>query len=104
MKAVRALVSGQVQGVGFRQSCRHTARRLGLVGWVRNLADGRVELLCQGPPGAVDRLIDWVWTGPTAARVSSVESDVVAADPNLSDFLIQPNPGKDRRKPGPQLA
>ena len=65
-----------------------------MVGWVRNLADGRVELLCQGPPGAVDRLIDWAWTGPRGARVNSVESDVVAADPQLSDFLIQPNQAK----------
>ena len=94
MKAVHAFVSGRVQGVGFRQGCRQAARRLGLVGWVRNLADGRVELLCQGPPGAVDRLIDWAWTGPRGAWVSSVESDVVSADPNLSDFLIQPNQAK----------
>jgi len=65
-----------------------------LVGWVRNLADGRVELLCQGPPGAVNHLIDWTWTGPRGARVSSVESDVVAVDGKLSDFLIQPNQAK----------
>lgn len=100
MKTVHAVVSGQVQGVGYRQSCRHRARHLGLVGWVRNLADGRVEFLCQGPPDAVDRLIDWAWTGPSAARVTSLESEVVAGEPNLADFLIQPNPAKTRDNQG----
>jgi acylphosphatase len=96
MKTVRAYVSGRVQGVGYRQACRQTARHLGLVGWVRNLADGRVELLCQGPSDSVDRLIDWAWTGPSAARVTNLESEVVADAPHLADFLIQPNPAKTR--------
>ena len=91
-KAVYALVSGHVQGVGYRQGCRHTARSLGLVGWVRNLADGRVELFAQGPDDGVDRLLDWVWAGPAAARVSGVETDVVAPDATLTDFFIQAGP------------
>ncbi|MGH8946393.1 MAG: acylphosphatase [Acidimicrobiia bacterium] len=102
MKTVRAVVSGRVQGVGYRQTCRQTARHLGLVGWVRNLADGRVELLCQGSPEAVDRLIDWAWAGPSAARVTNVESEVVAGDSNLADFLIQPNPAKTEDDQGPR--
>lgn len=101
MKAVHAFVTGRVQGVGFRQSCRQRARRLDLVGWVRNVADGRVELYCQGRPEQVDELIDWAWSGPSAARVNSVESEVVPTDPNLSDFLIQPNQAKTGDKPGP---
>jgi acylphosphatase len=101
MKAVHAFVTGRVQGVGFRQACRQTARHLGLVGWVRNLADGRVELLCQGQPEQVDRLIDWVWSGPSAARVVSVESEAVPADRKLADFLIQPNQAKTRDQRGP---
>lgn len=102
MKTMRVLVSGRVQGVGFRQACRQRARHLGLVGWVRNLADGRVELVCQGPSEAVDRLIDWVWSGPSAARVTKVESEVVADQPYLADFLIQPNPAKTRDDTGPR--
>jgi acylphosphatase len=65
-----------------------------LVGWVRNLADGRVEILCQGSPESVDRLIDWAWAGPSAAQVTNVESEMVAADRHLADFFIQPNPAK----------
>lgn len=91
-KAIHARVSGRVQAVGFRQSCRQVARSLSLVGWVRNLADGRVELFAQGPNDAVDEIIDWAWVGPAAALVSSVETDVVAEDPTLTDFFIQPNP------------
>lgn len=95
-KAVHVYVSGRVQQVGFRQTCRSIARSLDLVGWVRNLADGRVEIFAQGEPEDVDQLIDWAWSGPTAARVSGVESDNVAVDGTLADFYIQPNPMKDR--------
>lgn len=91
-KAVHVLVSGQVQGVGFRQGCRQAARSLGLVGWVRNLGDGRVELFAQGRDESVDRLLEWVWSGPSAARVTGVESDVVARDSTITDFFIQPGP------------
>ncbi|HUG31588.1 MAG TPA: acylphosphatase [Acidimicrobiia bacterium] len=91
-KAVHVLVTGHVQNVGYRQGCRQTARSLGLVGWVRNLADGRVELFAQGSDEGVDRLLDWIWAGPVAARVSGVETDVVAPDVTLTDFFIQANP------------
>lgn len=91
-KAVHAFVSGRVQQVGYRQSCRSVARSLDLVGWVRNLRDGRVELFAQGEAGNVDELIDWTWSGPGAAQVAGVESDTVAMDRTLTDFFIQPNP------------
>lgn len=90
-KAVHFVVSGVVQGVGYRQSCRHVARSLGLVGWVRNNPEGTVELLAQGDEAAIDVLTAWVWDGPSHARVSGVESDVVAEDATLADFFIQPN-------------
>ena len=93
-KAVHVLVSGLVQGVGYRQGCRHAARALGLVGWVRNLDDGRVEIYAQGGDAGVDRFLDWVWAGPAPAAVVGVETDVVAVDETLSDFFIQPNPAR----------
>jgi acylphosphatase len=65
---------------------------LNLVGWVRNLADGTVEIFAQGPDEGIDRLLDWVWAGPSGARVTGVESDVVAEDRTLTDFFIQPGP------------
>lgn len=97
MKAIHVYVSGQVQGVGYRQGCRHRARSLDLVGWVRNLADGRVELFAQGGDEAIDSLVDWVWAGPSMARVTGVETDVVAPDATLTDFFIQPHPRGMRR-------
>ncbi len=88
MTAVHAFVTGRVQGVGFRQSTRHRARSLGLIGWVRNLRDGRVEVWAQGPASDVEALVDWLWQGPPAARVRGVESDDVSPDRTLQDFLI----------------
>ncbi len=92
MKAINAFVSGRVQGVTYRQSCRQVGRSLGLVGWVRNRTDGRVEVWAQGEADACDRLADWLWTGPPAARVSGVETDTVAPDLTLRDFFIHPDP------------
>jgi acylphosphatase len=88
MKAVHAYVSGTVQGVFFRQTCRQTARRLHLIGWVRNRPDGRVEVWAQGPETAVLALEEWLWSGPPRAVVTGVESHDVPVDSNLQDFLI----------------
>jgi acylphosphatase len=72
-------VSGRVQGVGFRASLRHEARRAGVTGWVRNRADGTVEALLHGTPEAVASLIAWARRGPSAALVSGLRE--AAADP-----------------------
>lgn len=95
-RAIRAHVVGQVQRVGYRQSCRRIARSLDLVGWVRNHSDGSVEILAQGESGSVDRLVEWAWTGPVSAAVIGVESETVPVDPNLTDFFIYPDPEKSR--------
>ena len=69
----RALVAGRVQGVWFRESCRDQAQAAGVSGWVRNLADGRVEVVLEGPAGAVDGVLAWCRRGPRRARVDRVE-------------------------------
>jgi acylphosphatase len=73
-KRVRVVVSGDVQGVGFRWSTREEAAGRGLRGWVRNLSDGRVEAVFEGPPGDVDAIVAWCRTGPKWATVSRVEA------------------------------
>ncbi len=94
-KTVRAVVSGRVQQVGFRQTCRQKARSLGLVGWVRNLRDGRVEVLAQGGADAVDELVSWLWTGPAGALVTGVESESVSGDQTMRDFFIHADPARN---------
>jgi len=69
---------------------------MNLVGWVRNLDDGSVELFAQGEPDSIDKLVEWLWSGPGPARVTGVESDTVALDITLRDFFIHPNPAKTR--------
>lgn len=63
-------ISGRVQGVGFRYSCLDEVE--GVRGWVRNLPDGRVEAVFEGPGDAVDRAVDWCRRGPPSARVTEV--------------------------------
>lgn len=70
--AVRCLVSGRVQGVYYRSATANEAQRLELDGWVKNLADGRVEVVAAGAADAVTTLTGWLWKGPPAARVESV--------------------------------
>jgi len=70
-------VTGRVQGVWFRDSCRERARLEGVAGWVRNRADGAVEAEFEGPPAAVERMIEWCRTGPSRARVDAVDVTTV---------------------------
>lgn len=70
---VRLCVDGRVQGVWFRQSTWEQADRLGVSGWVRNLPDGRVEAVYEGPRAAIDEIVEWTRRGPERARVTAVE-------------------------------
>jgi acylphosphatase len=76
----RVLVSGDVQGVFFRDTCRRVARDNGVAGWARNLSDGRVEAAFEGEPDAVEELVRWCRSGPPYARVDDVE--VIDEEPN----------------------
>lgn len=71
-QAVRCVVTGRVQGVYFRAATAEEAARLTLDGWVKNLADGRVEVVAAGEPAAIAALAGWLWKGPPAARVDAV--------------------------------
>jgi acylphosphatase len=78
----RVFISGRVQGVWFRESCREQATSLGITGWVRNLSDGRVEAVLEGPDGAIERMVAWCAEGPRHADVDSVE---VATEPVIGE-------------------
>lgn len=69
----RVIVHGRVQGVWFRGSTEDEARAAGVCGWVRNLSDGRVEAVFEGPAEAVDALVAFCRRGPRHARVERVE-------------------------------
>jgi acylphosphatase len=86
-EARHVLVSGRVQGVWFRDTCCEQARNLGVAGWVRNLADGRVEAVFEGPSAGVDRMVAWCHEGPSRARVDAVEVSVRTAV-GLAGFRI----------------
>jgi acylphosphatase len=77
--ARRVVVSGSVQGVFFRDSCRQEARETGVAGWIRNTPGGEVEAWFEGDPEAVERLVRWCREGPSSADVTGV--DVADEDP-----------------------
>ena len=81
MRVVRlAIVSGRVQGVFYRASTASKARDLGVTGHARNLPDGRVEVLACGESESVRALVEWLWIGSTASKVTAVEvSELEAA-------------------------
>jgi acylphosphatase len=83
MRRVRVHVDGRVQGVFFRETTARRARTEDVSGWVRNLPDGRVEAVFEGPPDAVERLIEWCRAGPELAVVDEVE--VVEEEPQGVD-------------------
>jgi acylphosphatase len=83
-KRVRVVVTGRVQGVWFRDSCREQARAESVGGWVRNRADGAVEAEFEGPPAAVDRLVEWCRHGPPRARVDAVGVETIPATGDMT--------------------
>jgi acylphosphatase len=82
-------ISGRVQGVFFRDSTRQQARAAGVAGWVRNLHDGRVEAVFEGPRDAVQRVVQWCHSGPAYAHVTHVQVDWEPPTGQEQDFRIR---------------
>jgi acylphosphatase len=85
---VRLLVSGRVQGVGFRYAAREAASECGAAGWVRNLPDGTVEIVAQGSAAAIACLRTWAEKGPRHGRVERVSEEPLPPSP-LTGFEIR---------------
>lgn len=83
----KVFVSGKVQGVFFRESAKRKAVELGVVGWVVNLDDGRVEMALEGD--RVDEMLDWVREGPPSAQVEKVEVEEIETSRDLQEFKIK---------------
>jgi acylphosphatase len=83
------LVEGRVQGVSFRAYTEHKGSDLGLQGYVRNLPDGRVEIVAEGPEDALDKLEQWCWQGSPAASVSAVRAESRPVSGGFSGFVIR---------------
>jgi acylphosphatase len=89
IQARRFLVRGRVQGVGFRWFVERQAHILGIAGWVRNNADGAVEVFAQGTSEQINNLHAQLMQGPRAARVDTVEVSEVPVSQGLKNFRIE---------------
>ena len=85
--ARRYLISGRVQGVGYRAFAAHAASRANVAGWVRNLADGRVEVYAAGTAGQLDSFEGWLRNGPRFAEVRGFEVTDAAVAKTILDTL-----------------
>ena len=86
--SVRLLVNGKVQGVYFRLNMQQIAMKNSVFGWVRNLADGRVEALLEGNKNDVDKTIEWSKKGPKNARVDDLKIDYLQYEGKFASFVI----------------
>ena len=77
MKKIQVIVSGKVQGVGFRKYTQNKAEQLGVVGFVQNLSDGTVKIVAAGEDDRVDALINWAKSGSPPAKVDNLEIETM---------------------------
>lgn len=82
-------ISGDVQGVAFRDSTRQKAEELDLNGWVKNMPDGRVEALFEGPANAVQEMLDWCKEGPSQATVEDVDAEHESSEEDPEGFEVR---------------
>jgi acylphosphatase len=90
MKRISAIVSGRVQGVGFRYFVLRVAQKLKLDGWVRNLGSGDVEVVAQGEPAVLEELLRRLRTGPSGAYVQNVAVEWGEVVPEPAGFDVRP--------------
>ena len=86
MKRLHLLIAGRVQGVFFRANTQKKARELGLTGFVRNLPDGQVETLAEGPEDHLKTFLAWCRQGPPSSQVTSVKTQWEKAPPKYPSF------------------
>lgn len=89
LRQLRMIVSGRVQGVGFRYTARDEAQDLGLKGWVRNRPSGEVEIVAEGREDVLKMLAAWAHLGPPAAHVSRVHEEWSEYTGKFADFRIR---------------
>jgi acylphosphatase len=87
-QCIRCWVSGRVQGVWYRAFAQEKARELGISGYAKNLPDGRVEVLACGSDNALEKLRQWLWQGPSHAKVDHVHWEPVAKENCEEEFYI----------------
>ncbi len=87
-RRIHAFIAGHVQGVGFRAYTQEQAEHLKLTGWVRNLPDGRVEAIIEGPTSATRDMIDRLHLGPTGSRVDEVKINDETPDGSFTGFKV----------------
>lgn len=88
MPEVWIKVYGDVQGVGFRWTAREMARSTKLTGYARNVLDGTLEILAQGPKEVLEKYVAWIKIGPSLARVDKIETEFREPKDAYSDFEI----------------
>ena len=88
-KRVHVFYAGRVQGVGFRMTAEETAQHVGVVGWVKNLRDGRVEILAEGEEEALERFLEAIKVGPMKNFISQVECSWGSPSGSYSEFDIR---------------
>ncbi len=88
MERIEIIVTGRVQGVAFRWYTVQEAKRLGLVGWVRNRPDGSVRMMAEGPRSRLEALLLWAGHGPDHARVDTCNHTWQQATGQVDGFLV----------------
>ena len=89
MKRVHVHISGRVQGVFFRAETQRVAQGFNITGWVRNMADGRVEAAFVGDDADIDKMLAWCHIGPSAARVDEVLTEEEPYTGEFRDFIVK---------------